>query len=197
VKLPYPVVLASGSPRRRELLLRLIHDFEVFVSDVDESFVPGESPDHLTIRLATEKALAVREFRQNALVIGGDTVVAIADGIGWEILGKPRDAEDARRMLARLSGRTHFVTTGICVAWPKGEVAFADETRVVFRELTKTQIEDYVDSGESLDKAGSYAIQGAAAAFIEGIDGSLTNVVGLPTERLGQVLRAIAKKPGD
>jgi septum formation protein len=175
-----PVVLASGSPRRRELLARLIPDFEVVVADVDEEALTVEDPFETAERLAQAKAFAVVLLRPEALVIGADTVVTL-DG---EQYAKPRDAADARRMLRALSGRTHVVATGVCVAEPKGTRVFHDRTFVTFRDLTDEEIAAYVATGEPMDKAGAYAIQGGAAGFVSRRDGSESNVIGLPLERL-------------
>lgn len=183
------VILASGSPRRRDLLHEIFDTFDVIVADVDETPIPGESPWEIVERLAESKARAVHALRPEALVIGGDTLVAIQDE-EWQVLGKPRDPEDARAMLARLSGRDHVVVTGVCVVSPDGVRVFSDTTRVAFRPLTEGEIAGYVATGEPLDKAGSYAIQGGAAQFVNSIEGSLTNVIGLPLEKLREYLPA-------
>ncbi len=187
VTVPYPVILASGSPRRKELLGELFSEFEVVVSNVDEAEVAGESPWEMAERLATLKALAVHRLRKEAMVIGGDTVVAI-QGENWTFLAKPKDHQDACRMLRTLSGREHIVVTGLCVVWPDGQFTTSDTTRVAFRDLDIQEIERYVAGGESMDKAGAYALQGEAAAFIERIDGSPSNVIGLPMEKLAFVI---------
>lgn len=186
--LPYPVVLASASPRRKELLARLVSDFEILVADVDEKSLVGHDPVATAERIAAAKAEAVRRLRPEALVVGGDTVVAAPDG---EILGKPADADDAARMLRALSGREHRVVTGVRLLWPGGERSFADVTTVAFRPLTDAEIADYVAGGEPMDKAGAYAVQGGAGAFVAWIDGSLTNVVGLPLEALSRELSRV------
>lgn len=172
------VVLASGSPRRRELLLAAGIEHEVVPADIDESRLEGESAPAYVERLARRKAAVVAERHPvPALVVGADTVVAI-DG---EILGKPKDRADAVRMLGRLSGRSHEVMTGIAVAVGGGDLASAvARTMVWFARLPEEEIARYVAAGESDDKAGAYAIQGRASRFIPRIDGSYTNVVGLP-----------------
>jgi septum formation protein len=161
-------VLASGSPRRRQLLEQLGLKFEVRAPDVDESVLPGEQPAAYVERLARAKAAAV----SGAIVLAADTTVAV----GAEILGKPADAGDARRMLQLLSGREHSVFTGI--ATHRGSRVV--ETKVAFKPLTAAEIEWYVGTPEPYDKAGGYGIQGLAAAFITHIGGSPTNVIGLP-----------------
>lgn len=186
MNLPYPVVLASASPRRQDLLRELVPDFEVISADVDESVLPSETPTELALRLASEKAEAVLAVRPRSLIIAGDTVVALPT----EILGKPVDPSDASRMLRALSGQTHEVLTGIAIYWPGHRESFIDTTRVTFATLSDAQIADYVATGEPMDKAGAYAIQGGAAEFVTGVEGSLTNVIGLPMERLAEVLRS-------
>ncbi len=169
------LVLASGSPRRRELLDRLGVAFEVVVPDVDESRHPGEPPDGYVRRVAAEKALAINE--PDAVVIAADTAVVLGD----EVLGKPAGPEDAVRMLASLAGRSHLVMTGVAVVHPDGEVmTHVDITTVTMAALSDVEIARYVASGEALDKAGAYAFQGVAGVFIERIDGDPWNVMGLP-----------------
>lgn len=165
------LVLASQSPRRSELLRSAGISFRVQVADVDETPLPGEPAVEYVRRLARAKALAV----QGELVLGADTVVVV-DG---QILGKPVDREDAARMLRLLSGRSHQVITGICLA---GETVVVDHetTQVNFSSLSGKEISAYVGTGEPMDKAGAYAIQGFASCFVERIEGSYSNVVGLP-----------------
>ena len=178
------VVLASGSPRRRELLARLVPEFEVVVADVDEEALTVADPFETAERLAEAKARAVALLRPGCLVVGGDTVVAV-DG---EQLAKPRDPEDARRMLRALAGRRHVVATGVSLVSPQGVQTFHERTWVTFRPLTEGEIEAYVATGEPMDKAGAYAIQGGAAGFVAQREGSESNVVGLPLERLAEAL---------
>jgi septum formation protein len=187
---PLKVVLASGSPRRKELLAKLIPEFEVVVSNAAEEEGPDESPWQIAERLATRKANEVFALYPDRLVIGGDTVVSVEEE-GWVSLGKPTNEDHAVQMLSRLSGRTHVVVTGICLRHPRGSVTASDTTQVRFRQLSKSQIIEYVSLGESFDKAGGYAIQGHAAGFIESIQGSTTNVVGLPLELLAESLQQI------
>ncbi len=173
------LVLASGSPRRREMLDNLGVEFAVRPVDVDESPLDGESPEPYVLRLARAKALAGAP-NEREIVLAADTIVAL-DG---DLLGKPRDAADAGRMLERLSGRGHEVLTGVAVAGaPDGRAALRAEverTRVRFAELSPAEIEWYVRSGEPLDKAGAYAIQGLGALFVTRLEGNYSNVVGLP-----------------
>ncbi|MFQ3587075.1 MAG: Maf family protein [Fimbriimonadaceae bacterium] len=193
--IPFPVVLASASPRRRRLLAELIPAFAVVPADVDEEAITCADPYATAERLARAKASAVAHRHPNAVVIGGDTVVAISQSddasSDWEMLAKPADAEDAVRMLRKLTGRTHLVVTGICLVWPGGERTFHDASWVTFRPASEQEIRTYVATGEPLDKAGAYGIQDASHDFCTRIDGSTANVVGLPTEKLGRVLREL------
>ncbi len=177
-------MLASQSPRRREILRLAGIPFTVRVADVDESVLDGESPADYVQRLAEAKACAV-EAAPGETVLGADTTVVI-DG---EILAKPADAADARRMLARLSGRRHEVLTGVCLR--RGVTATCEfvTTGVVFAPLTAAEIDEYVASGEPMDKAGAYAIQGLASKFVERIEGDYFNVMGLPVALVYRRLR--------
>jgi nucleoside triphosphate pyrophosphatase len=182
------LILASVSPRRRALLEAAGFKFAVRDSGVEETVRPGELAEAFAARVAREKALRVASSEPpNALVLGADTVVAV----DREILGKPADAAEARRMLRNLSGRAHEVFTGVClVRAPDGVVAEALElTRVTFRELSETEIENYIASGEPFDKAGGYGIQGRAREFVSAVEGGTENVVGLPMERVKEMLR--------
>jgi septum formation protein len=169
------LVLASQSPRRAEILRQAGIPFTVRATRVDETPLPGESPEIYVVRLAESKALAV-DARKDEMVLAADTTVVV-DG---EMLAKPADPEDARRMLGLLAGRRHEVLTGICLK--RGGEAVRDfaVTKVWFAEMSAREIEEYVESGEPMDKAGGYAIQGLASKFIERIDGCYFNVVGLP-----------------
>jgi septum formation protein len=193
VIVPFPVVLASGSPRRRQLLAELIPDFEILVADADEEPILGEDPWQLATRLAELKAKLVHTLRPQSLVIGGDTVVTYDDE-GWKLLAKPDDPDHACRMLRALSGRDHKVITGVCVAWPNGVRTFSDTSTVTFRKLNEEEIRAYVAGGEPMDKAGAYAIQGGAAPFVERFEGSLSNIIGLPLEALTENLRGLTPK---
>jgi septum formation protein len=169
------LVLASQSPRRSEILRQAGIPFTRRVAAVDETPLEGEKPEDYVVRLAELKALAV-PAGPGETVLGADTTVVI-DG---EMLGKPADAADARRMLARLSGRQHEVITGICLKRGVEVVRDCATTKVWFALMSAREIEEYVSSGEPMDKAGAYAIQGLASKFIEKIDGCYFNVVGLP-----------------
>ena len=170
-----PVLLASGSPRRRELLAQLGCTFTVLPPDVDESVQAGESPTAYVDRLAVEKAHAV-EADPDTLVIAADTTV----DLGGDILGKPVDAADAVAMLRRLSGRTHRVHTGVAMCRAGRMVHDVVTSMVSFTPLTDATIEWYVGTGEPLDKAGAYALQGAGGAFVQTVRGSVSSIVGLP-----------------
>lgn len=173
------LVLASASPRRADLLRAAGLPFEVQAADIDERVLPGEAPAHYVARLAREKAARVAATRADAFVLAADTTVVV-DG---EILGKPEDAADAGRMLRLLSGRRHEVLTGVCLAGPGPfERAAVVSTTVEFARLTDEEVDRYVASGEPLDKAGAYAVQGLASRFVARIEGSHPNVVGLPVE---------------
>ena len=184
------LILASGSPRRRELLEREGFAFEVLTSSADERYEPGMPPSQVAPLLASIKARAVAqtlppEELAGSVLVGADTIVAL-DGT---IYGKPADAEDARRMLRELSGRTHQVITGVCIIAGGQEHCLAELTDVSFRSLDEDEIAAYVASGEPRDKAGAYAIQGGAAAFVSRYEGSYDNIVGLPTEKLSELLK--------
>lgn len=194
MKLPWPVVLASASPRRQELLKQIVPEFLVDAADLDEEALTDADPWVTAQKLAREKALAVRARHEDALVIAGDTVVALPDGEGWVQLAKPDDSAHAEQMLAQLSGRTHTVITGVALASPGAFSAFTEASKVTFRQLTAEEISKYVATGEPLDKAGSYGLQGMAKNFIAQVEGSVTCVIGLPMERLEEALRSLVKK---
>jgi septum formation protein len=186
------LVLASASPRRRELLTQAGFDFEVHPTDIPEDPYPGEEPIACATRLAHEKAQAV--FRQlsadpqkraDLTVLGADTVVTLDD----HLLGKPEDAADAARMLRLLSGRIHRVVTGIAVVTAENAEAAAEVTLVSFSTLSDEEIDAYIATGEPMDKAGAYAIQGRAARWIPRIEGCYFNVVGLPIARVAALLQ--------
>jgi septum formation protein len=182
------LVLASASPRRAELLRAAGIPFDVAVADVDETQHPGEAADAYVRRLAAAKASRAAATHPGRQVLGADTTVVL-DG---EVLGKPHDAAEAASMLRRLSGRSHRVLTGVCLIGPgaRQETAVAS-TAVEFRPLTDDEIERYVASGEPMDKAGAYAIQGGAAAFVTRIDGDYDNVVGLPVGLIQAMCRGV------
>ena len=178
------IVLASRSPRRSELLAAGGISFEVLAADIDETPHTNEAPEAYVERLAIEKASAVLALRPGTTVIGADTTVVI-DG---QILGKPADAQDATDMLRLLQGRPHDVFTGVAVASASGVLAAVAHTRVWFGVMTDEDISWYVASGQPMDKAGAYGIQGLASRFIDRIDGSYTNVVGLPVAVVFSIL---------
>jgi septum formation protein len=179
------LVLASASPRRQELMRNAGITFEVHPADIAEDPLPGEGAKDCAERLAREKALAVARQRPQDCVLGADTVVVV-DG---QLLGKPSDTADAARMLRMLSGREHQVITGVClVVGGKPSVA-SETTTVTVNELTDKDIADYVASGEPMDKAGAYAIQGIASRWIPRIEGDYSNVVGLPVALVFRMLR--------
>jgi septum formation protein len=175
-----PLVLASQSPRRAELIGRLGLEFETLPADIDESYLAGETPEAHAERLSREKALKIAADRPEALVVGSDTIVVV-DG---DVLGKPRDREHAVEMLMRLSGREHEVCTGVAVAHRGRVESGLERVRVRFRALDRRACEEYVDTGEPMDKAGAYGIQGFGSAIVERIDGDYFAVMGLPVVRM-------------
>ena len=180
------IVLASASPRRKELMQLITSDFDIRPSDFDESGIRAETPAELVKKLAGGKARAA-EHSAGETVIGCDTVVAV----GGEILGKPKDKADAVRMMHLLSGKTHSVYTGVCILHNGKVYTFAEETKVSFFPLSEAEIEAYTDSDEPYDKAGAYGIQGSAGLFVEKIEGDYNNVVGFPAARVNRVLKAL------
>jgi septum formation protein len=190
------LVLASSSPRRRELLRNAGFSFEVQPADIDETLREGEAPRNYVERLAWEKALAVFQSRTADYVLGADTTVVI----DRKILAKPEDANDAARMLRLLSGKVHQVITGVCLVSPNGNESAenyrlkcgSETTLVTMAELSDNEIHEYVATGDPLDKAGSYGIQGIASRWIRRIEGDYYNVVGLPVALVYQWLREVA-----
>ena len=187
--LPYhPIILASQSPRRRELLARIVPDFAVKPVDADESLSPDCTAKQNVAQLAQRKArAAAQQADADALIIAADTIVVCDD----EVLGKPVDQADAVRMLHLLSGRTHQVMTAVCVKTAQRELTDVSVTDVTFRTLRDGEAEAYAASGEPMDKAGAYGIQGAGSLFIPRIDGDYYGVMGLPVCMLGEMLRAV------
>jgi septum formation protein len=202
----FRLVLASASPRRRELLAQAGYVFEVQAADVDESVRAGEAAGEYVKRLAEKKAVAVMGWYDpthdneavmngalglvDALVVLGADTTVVCDG---EILAKPEDAADAMRMLRRLSGRTHEVLTGVAVATPAGVVSAVETTSVTFSEIPEAELAKYCATHEPMDKAGAYGIQGYAARWIPRIDGDYFNVMGLPIARVvGLIEEAVA-----
>ena len=181
------LILASASPRRQELLGNAAIPFAVQPADINETPLLGEKPRDCAERLAREKALTISRQRPQDYVLGADTIVVIDENI----LGKPRDAADATRMLRLLSGRTHEVITGVCLVSPTagdGEQA-SETTRVTMCEIHDDEIRDYIATGEPMDKAGAYAIQGIASRWIPRIEGDYSNVVGLPVALVYGILK--------
>ena len=179
------IILASQSPRRRELLSVITTEFEVIPAVGEEKADRSLPPSEYVCALAEHKAREVAASHSDDIVIGADTVVAI----GGEILGKPKDKQDAGRMLALLSGREHSVFTGMCILRHSMNILFCEETRVRFFDLTDNEIKDYIATGEPFDKAGAYGIQGIGALLVSGIEGDYYNVMGLPVGRLARELK--------
>lgn len=172
------VILASASPRRKELLKMLYADFSVFPADIDEDNLPNINVYDIAEYLSVKKAKAVKN--NNSLVIACDTVVIIND----KILGKPKNSEDAIKMLSELSGKCHDVVTGVCIFYKGKSYSFSEKTAVEFFPLSNGEISAYVMTGEPMDKAGAYGIQGLGGLLVKGISGDFYNVVGLPVSRL-------------
>lgn len=179
------LILASASPRRADLLRAAGFDFDIVEADVDESVRLGESPEHYVLRVAHDKARAVARRKPGNPVLAADTAVVV-DGV---LLGKPADAAEARSMLERLSGRVHDVLTGVVLRVGERTYEEVVRTRVRFLPISTHEIGWYLDTGEPLDKAGAYAIQGRASRFVDWIEGSYANVVGLPVTTVCQLLR--------
>ena len=182
------MILASASPRRKELLSSMGIAFEVIVADAQEA--TEGSPDVLVMENAALKATAVAALHPDRMVLGSDTVVCV-DG---QVLGKPKDEEDAFCMLRALSGREHQVYTGVCLIKNGKKDVRCDKTDVFFTSLSDEEIRDYIRTGEPMDKAGAYAIQGIAGMFVEKICGSFSNVIGLPTSLVRQMLKDAAEQ---
>ena len=178
------LVLASASPRRAQLLNEAGYDFDVAPAEIDERRRDGEDPRRYVARLARAKTVAVAPAFPGRVVVGADTVVLIDD----LVLGKPHDTAEAKRMLARLSGRSHDVLTGVVLMRDARVLEGFELTHVTFARLADARIEWYVATGEPADKAGAYAVQGIGSRFVEQIDGSYTNVVGLPVPLVDRLL---------
>lgn len=171
------LILASASPRRRELLSCYPIELEIIKPDIEEIVDPELTPDKCAESLALQKGMCVSAMTGTAQpVLSADTIVVM----GSEILGKPADAADARRMLSMLSGRHHQVITGVAILWKESETVFSVTSDVTFKALTNREIDDYIATGEPFDKAGAYAVQGAGAFMVTSVDGSYSNVIGLP-----------------
>lgn len=179
------LILASGSPRRKELLALVTPDFTVKVSDVDESAITAPTPAELAKALARAKCLAVAEIEPEALVLGSDTVVEFEG----EVFGKPKNRQDAQRMLQALSGKRHYVHTGVCMAQGDHIENFVVSSAVDFFPIEEADLQGYIDTKEPYDKAGGYAIQGHAAVWCKGIEGCYYNIMGLPVSQVAQALK--------
>lgn len=184
------LILASASPRRREMLTLMGYDFTVKPSRAEENIVHC-APGEYVSRLARIKAAAVAEEFPGCCVLGSDTIVYL-DG---EILGKPRDEEDAFRILSTLSGRTHTVFTGVAIMAGDKEIVFYDKAEVTFKTLEPDEIRDYIATGEPMDKAGAYGIQGPATVLVEKIDGCYFTVIGLPNPKVYDALKGMGILP--
>ncbi len=182
-------VLASKSPRRSELLKYITPDFEILPSECEETLPDGIDPFEAPEFLAVQKALDVIKKRPDSLVIGCDTVV-ILDGV---IMGKPKDLEDAFRMLRSLSGRVHTVVSGVCICFKGRTLSFTQKTKVEFYDISDDEIGEYIRKSSPMDKAGSYGIQDEGRLFVKGISGDYCNVMGLPLARLNQELKKIIR----
>ncbi len=185
--IPLRVILASQSPRRRELLALIGVTHEVRPADIDETYFPGERPAAHAERLARGKCVVIAEREPDALVIGSDTIVVV-DG---EVLGKPADEADAARMLRRLSGRSHVVVTAVAVAWRGQTRSAVEEVNVTFHSLSDDDITAYIATREPMDKAGAYGIQGFGATIVERVDGDYFAVMGLALGRLIGLFREL------
>ena len=181
------LILASASPRRRELLEYITNDFKVIAANADESLPSCCPPREGAEMLALRKARAVAEDYPDDIIIGADTIVVL-DGV---LYGKPADKADAFRMLRQLSGREHIVHTGVALLSRQRERVFSEQTAVKFIELSDEEIFAYIETGDPMDKAGAYGIQGGGALFVEGIRGDFYNVMGLPVCRLARQLRGM------
>lgn len=187
-------ILASKSPRRKEILENLGLDFEIITSEADESYADGTDPSEVVMMLSAKKAAAVKNKLLSEGLDLSDTVIIAADTVvsaSGEILGKPRDREDARHMIAMLRGKTHSVLSGITVIYGDSSASSFEETFVRFSEMSEKEIDWYVQSGEPDDKAGAYAIQGYASMWVEEIEGCYFNVVGLPVACLRKLLMKV------
>ena len=173
-------ILASGSPRRKELLALIVPEYEVFPADIDETLPEGLAAEESAEFLALQKAAHVSEKFPGSIVIGCDTVV-ISEG---EVLGKPADISDAERMLKKLSGKIHTVITGVCISCGEHREHFSCKTAVEFYPLSESEIADYISTGEPMDKAGGYGIQGKGSVLVKAVNGDFFNVVGLPVSML-------------
>ncbi|NCC81144.1 MAG: septum formation protein Maf [Clostridia bacterium] len=185
------IILASQSPRRRELLKKMDISFSVRNIDISEEIYNEENPQDYVLRMAETKAAEGARTEKNALVIGADTIVCIDN----EILGKPKDKEDAAKILNKIQGRKHFVFTGVSLNLDNGEkvVSFIEKTEVIFAKMSQEEILNYIETGEPMDKAGAYGIQDKGALFVKSINGCFYNVMGLPVRRIYEELNILIK----
>ncbi|HIH23455.1 TPA: septum formation inhibitor Maf [Candidatus Woesearchaeota archaeon] len=192
MRAPTRIILASTSPRRKMLLEQIGLEFEIIPGDYEEDMTLPLPPHKLVMTLAKGKAMSVARKQKSGIIVAVDTVVAL----GEKVLGKPKNAADAKRMLKSLSGKTNVVYSGMCVIDAKTGKTLQDyeETMIVFRRLTTAEIDAYVATGEPLDKAGAYAMQGIAALFIERVEGCYSNVIGLPLPKLAKMLAKFGVK---
>jgi septum formation protein len=185
------LILASASPRRKELLEKLQIPFTIYSPHVDETINEERSPIDIVMTLALRKAEHVAVLFRDSFVIGSDTIVVNND----KVLGKPKDRQEAKLMLTELSGKTHSVYTGVAVVHGSIQEVFYEKTDVTFWELSAAEIEQYLDSGEPFDKAGAYGIQGLGALFVQSMAGDYYSVVGLPISRLSRILTGMGCTP--
>lgn len=183
------IILASSSPRRKELMMKMGYDFKVISKDIDENFDAKMSVYENVKAVAVKKACAIENENPDALIIGCDTIVVL-DGI---VFGKPKSKDDAFDMLRKLSGKTHEVMSGVAIIYKNDVINFAVVSEVTFKNLSNDDIINYIKTGECFDKAGSYAIQGIGGTLIENYSGELDNIIGLPTEEIKDVLDGILK----
>ena len=181
------LILASQSPRRKELLTLIKQDFDIIPSHIEEVIPNGMETDDIPVYLSAQKALDIAKTHPHAMVIGCDTVVVLED----IIMGKPKDREEAYSMLRRLSGRTHKVVSGVCLCYRGRTLTFSETTLVSFYELSDDEIYDYIETGSPFDKAGGYGIQDRASLFVKKIDGDYYNVVGLPVGKLNRTIKTL------
>ncbi|MBB5324569.1 septum formation protein [Anoxybacillus tepidamans] len=184
------LILASSSPRRKQLLEMAGLRFDILVSDIDEQIQRNESPEQIVQSLAYQKAKAVQKTNPGAYVIGADTIVVY----NRQVLGKPKTKQEACEMLRLLSGKTHHVFTGVAIIAPEQETVFVERTAVTFWDITDEDIFEYIETGEPMDKAGAYGIQGKGALFVKRIEGDYFSVVGLPLARTVRELKKIGWK---
>ena len=181
------IILASGSPRRKELLMRMGVDFDIMLCDAEEVYDESMSPTDVVEYLAKQKAGIVNKMAQGRVVIGADTVVSI----GEHILGKPNSKDEAYEMIKKLSGNWHEVITGICIYENEKHITEHETTRVHFVEMTEGEIDGYINTDEPYDKAGAYGIQGLAGMYIDRIEGDFYNIMGFPMARVHAMLKSI------